>query len=271
MTKSEKVLYIGDNSIRKVNLTNLYVTSLATLSTNVYALSMDSNEVYLIAGNAQAIYLITISSGSSLLLAGAYGSSGLVDGTLSNARFTYVNGIKTDSQNNIYISDSSHSVRFLSSTTTSVSTFFGTTTSGFADGSGSSATANIPADVLVNSDGSVLFTSDKNGHTLRQIACATGWNMYYGQCVAPPTSSPTSAIQYVSNIQVNTYSGTTGSAGSADGSVSTATFNGPHALCYDPNSNSLFNLDFGSGKIRKISISLRTVSTIAGGNFLLFI
>ena len=140
--------------------------------------------------------------------------------------------------------------------------------------------------------GSSIFVGDLSNNLVRKITCSTGFVLSNGNCTQitfvptqqptlqptklptqqptqlptqQPTSSPTSAVQYISNMQTTLYTGTKNYPGHDDGSIVIATFSGPHGLCYDPNSQSLYCIDFDTALIRKINLLTETVSTIATG------
>ena len=110
-------------------------------------------------------------------------------------------------------------------------TFSGTGTAGSADGPVSSATFSGPKSVLVDGQGTV-YVSDSTNNKVRKIIGGV-----------------------VSSIG-------TGTAGTADGASSSATFNGPRGLALDPATNNVWVSDSGN-KIRLIYPN-GTVTTVAG-------
>ncbi|MEO6773448.1 MAG: hypothetical protein ABI467_10575 [Kofleriaceae bacterium] len=101
------------------------------------------------------------------------------------------------------------------------------------NGKGAGATFNVPWDLVVASDGSLIVT-DWGDHTLRRVAM---------------------------DGTVTTYAGTAGVAGHADGPLATATFNNPKGLTKDA-SGAIYVSDSTNHTIRKISNGM--VTTIAG-------
>ena len=112
-------------------------------------------------------------SGTMRLLAGSGGGYGSVDGIGTNARFYRPVEIVSDGIN-LYIADSgNHTIRKIVIATGEVSTLAGSPCEiGSADGIGTAASFNFPEDITT--DGSYLFLSDLNNHTIRKIVIQTG-------------------------------------------------------------------------------------------------
>lgn len=107
-------------------------------------------------------------------------------------------------------------------------------TEGTADGPGLFARFKSPFGIALATDGA-LFVSDMGSHTIRRI-------------------SPSG--------EVSTVAGKTGEAGLVDGSLSSARFNYPAGLAFDPAGN-LYVADSGNRVVRMISPS-GIVGTVAG-------
>ncbi|HEY5994054.1 MAG TPA: hypothetical protein VIU46_05575 [Gallionellaceae bacterium] len=116
-----------------------------------------------------------------------------------------------------------------------VSTFSGTANPG-ADGTGAAARFNNPYSTV--SDGTNLYVADANNHTIRKVVISTG--------------------------TISTLAGKAGVAGAADGSGSAATFNNPAGITIDSTNSILYVSDTGNNKIRSISISSGTVTSLTG-------
>jgi hypothetical protein len=111
--------------------------------------------------------------------------------------------------------------------------------SGNADGIGSSARFNVPC--ALSTDGANLYIADANNHTIRKLELLNG--------------------------RVTTIAGLAGSPGSADGIGESARFKMPWGIAFYK--GNLYIADSGNKTIRKLVLSTREVSTIAGspGNY----
>ena len=184
----------------------------------------------------------SITTASSLLISSLAGSQGFgtEDGTGSAAAFNTPNG-SVVYNNNLYVADFvNHTIRQIVIATGVVTTLAGSPgVSGSADGTGSAARFNGPTDIA--SDGSgLLFVTDQNNNTIRQIVAATG--------------------------AVTTLAGdATQAAGTADGTGSNARFNLPFGIsCCGGAPSALYVTDSGSHTIREIVVSSGVVTTPVG-------
>ena len=121
----------------------------------------------------------------------------------------------------------------LSAITTAVTTFAGSGTAGYADGSGVSAQFNNPQGVTVNAAGSV-YVSDSFNNNIRLVTAAGA---------------------------VSTFAGS-GTIGNANGIGTAAQFYAPKGSVFDSQGN-LYVADFGNNVIRKITPA-GVSSTFAG-------
>ncbi len=160
------------------------------------------------------------------------------DGLVSTAAGTppilnYPSGIALDPNNGyLYVADSNNNRIRRFGTDGSAVTVAGDGVAGFANGPGTTARFNFPRGIAVlNGD---VYVADSFNHRVRKI-------------------DPDGMVTTVAG---------TGSQGSANGPVGTATFNNPFGLAIDGGGN-LYVSDSGSNKIRKISTD-GTVSTLAG-------
>ena len=92
--------------------------------------------------------------------------SGSADGTNSDARFYYADGLALDADENLIVADTgNHLIRYVARTGTNwaVQTIAGSAgVSGDVDGAGPEARFNSPHGVAVASDGSILVTDGSN-------------------------------------------------------------------------------------------------------------
>ncbi|MCB1189670.1 MAG: hypothetical protein KDK90_04510 [Leptospiraceae bacterium] len=252
---SSGVIYVTDSKNHKIkkisNETDVTVVAdtnsgTSTALSNPEGICIDSStgDVYVAntgssSTTANNILKIT-SDGTTSLYAGPSSTSGerkTVDGTLTASYFNKPEGIFFDSKNSIlYVGEANgNTVRKVISS--GASTFAGSTSnvSGFQDGTGTSALFNSVKGVVTDSSGNI-FVSDSGNNVIRKI-----------------TSSGT----------VTTFAGSkAGTSGSADGTGTEATFNGPYGLAIDSSDN-IYVADGSNNLIRKIT-SAGVVTTIAG-------
>ena len=167
--------------------------------------------------------------------AGGFTESGSTDGVGTDARFYSPFGGTTDSGGNLFIAEfGNHTIRKITSAA-SASNFAGTAgSSGSANGTGSAARFNNPVGVVSGPAG-ILYVADSGNHTIRKIT-STG--------------------------VVNTFAGSPGLTGWANGTSTAARFNQPQGLAIDSSGN-VYVADYGNHIIRKIT-SAGSVTTLAG-------
>ncbi len=223
-------------------------------------------------------------------LAGSVLTSGTVDGPAATALFGDPTGLALDAGGNIYIADNQdHTIRFLSAAGV-VSTLAGRAGQpGTADGTGTNAYFNSPTGIVLAPNG-LLYVTDTGNNTIRCVTTSgvvttlVGPPGEYGITNANGSSAPfnsplgiavdSSGVLYVADSgshdirKVTTAGVTTVFAGSrdvwgtADGTGTTAQFNGPVGLAFDSTGN-LFVSDSANHTIRKITTN-GVVTTWAG-------
>ena len=160
---------------------------------------------------------------------------GDAEGNGLSAKFNNPRDIEFDGNEHLYVADLvNQKIRKININSGNVTTVAGTT-KGFADGAALSAQFNDPIGMTMGSDGN-LYIAENQGHRIRCLNLTT--NM------------------------VSTLAGS-GRAGKDNGIGMNATFNMPTGLCADGNGN-LYVTDYNSHLIRKIVISTREVTTLAG-------
>jgi len=255
-------VYVADtlnNTIRKVTADGV-VTTLAGLAG--YGGSADGtgkdarfgNPSGVAVDNAGYIYVAdAINSairrvtpgGIVTTLAGLPGASGGDDGTNSQARFVYPQGVAVDNAGNLYVADTlGYTIRKVTPVGTNwvVTTLAGhfdqyTDNFGILNGVGTNAYFNLPASVAVDNKGNV-YVADTLNHIIRKITPAR---------------------------VVTTLAGLAGVAGSADGTKTTARFNAPTGVAVDSAGN-VFVADTYNNTIRKVTPAgvVTTVGGLAG-------
>lgn len=169
------------------------------------------------------------------MVAGKPSGHGYVDGSLSASRFSFPTGMRFDAAGNLYVVDMRNSVIRRIDRNGTVATIAGTVgQTGGTDGRGAAARFNYPTDIAVDAAG-VVYVADAGNNTIRKI---------------------------LQDGTVTTWAGAVGQAGSDNGSVSKARFNGPNGLAFDAQGN-LYVVDSWNCTIRKITPT-GMVSTIAG-------
>lgn len=177
-------------------------------------------------------------------IAGRAGQFGVVDGSGGVARFNFPGPLVADGAGNLYVADGfGHTIRKLTPTGTNwvVSTIAGRAgVRGTADGAGSAARFDEPGIAAIDSAGN-LFVADFRSHIVRKL-----------------TPSGTDWV-------VTTVAGLGGSAGSANGTNSTARFNIPSGAAIDSAGN-LYVSDGFNRLIRKMTLTGTNwvVTTFAG-------
>jgi len=244
-----------------------------------------SGNVYVVDSYNNQIRKIT-PAGVVSTLAGST-TQGNTDGTGSKASFYLPIGVAVDSNGNVYVADSgNHLIRKITPAGV-VSTLAGSTTFGYADGTGSKASFNYPSGVAVDSNGNV-YVADNNNNEIRKItpagvvstlAGSTAQGNADGTGSAASFNSPTDvtvdsngnvyvvdqfnyAIRKITPAGVvSTLAGST-TAGSSDGTGSAASFNAPTGVAVDDSGN-LYVADTYNHENRKITPA-GVVSTLAG-------
>ena len=223
-------------------------------------------------------------------LAGLAGTPGSADGSMTDARFDRPAGVALDSAGNVYVADTfNHTIRKISATGT-VTTLAGTAgVAGNTDGQGTAARFDHPIAVTTDPAGNV-YVADLSNHAIRKInpsgfvttlaGLPGGYGSADGTGVAARFSGPNNvAVDAVGNVYVadvnnNTirkitpsgdvaaFVGTTGVAGSTDGTGASAQFAGPAGVTVDSMGN-IYVADTGNHTIRKVTPA-GAVTTLAG-------
>lgn len=233
-------------------------------------------------------------------IAGVPGHTGAADGTNQNALFYQPVGIAADVPGNLYICDyNNNTIRKISRSGTNwmVSTIAGSATApivlGGRDGLGTNALFYGPSGITVDS-ATNLYVTDSQNNLIRKISLVgnsfftltvagsqfgngfydgTGTNANFDDpqgiltdntnlYVADFLNSVIRKISSAGEVTTIAGSGPLNSTGSADGTGSSARFNGPASVAMDGSGN-LYVADGGNSLIRKITSS-GVVNVFAG-------
>lgn len=175
-------------------------------------------------------------AGTTTTFAGT-GSNGYTDGAANVAEFRLATGVTKDAAGNLFVADrDNYCIRKITPAGV-VSTFAGSGTPGFVDGTGTAAKFNLPFGITIDASGN-LYVGEINNNSIRKITPAG--------VVTTLAGNP------------NGYSGT------QDGYGSSARFNSPVGLTTDAAGN-LYVADFNNHRIRKVTPA-GLVTTLAGNS-----
>lgn len=200
-----------------------------------FSITTDGKDLYVADTNNNTIRKIDGTTGMVTTFAGIAGAMGTNNGTGTQARFNHPEGIASDGTS-LYVADTgNNTIRKIVISTQAVTTLAGVGGSqGKADGTGTLARFNYPTGITT--DGTNLFVADMSNHTIRKIV--------------------------ISSDEVTTLAGVAGTAGSSDGTGTSAYFNCPYGVTTD--GTTVYVADTNNNMIRQIAISTAQVTTLAG-------
>lgn len=180
-------LYVSDNSahtIRKITPAGVVTTfagadgsagssdgtGSAARFNQPWGLASDAaGNIYVADWRNHTIRKIT-PAGVVTTVAGTAGASGYVDGTGAVVRFDGPTGVSVDAAGNLYVSETTHTIRRITPAGT-VTTLAGNRTPGSADGTGTAARFASPGGLVALSDGTV-YVADTDNSLIRKISPA---------------------------------------------------------------------------------------------------
>jgi len=242
-------VYVADFANQRIRRIEVLGTEVATLAGNgtpaivegtgqfasfnvPNGVAVDSaGNMYVADHNNHKIRKITPSGVVSTLAGSGFGT--FADGTGISASFNNPNGLCVDSSGNVYVADKFNQRIRKITPTGQVSTLAGSGNATFADGTGASASFNVPAGTAVDSSGNV-YVADASNNRIRKIT-STGI--------------------------VSTLAGS-GAGSFADGTGTNASFWSPYGLGVDSSGN-VYVADTFNHRIRKITPT-GVVTTLAG-------
>ena len=198
-----------------------------------YGLAISGTSLYVVDYMNHAIRVFHTGTKDVTTLAGNKGTYGSTDGTGTLAKFSYPLGAAI-SGTSLYVAEyNNNAIRVVHTGTTEVTTLVGGTV-GTADGTGTSAQFSRPSGLAIS--GTSLYVADYNNHAIRVVDTGTK--------------------------EVTTVAGQKGTAGTADGTGTSAQFNAPADLAIS--GTSLYVAETDNYAIRVVDTDTKEVTTVAG-------
>jgi trimeric autotransporter adhesin len=257
-----------------------------------------ANNIYIADTQNLRIRKVTVSTGIITTVAGigkcCYSGDG---GPATSAEIGEATGVALDSANNIYFGDpETNRVRKVTASTGIISTVTGNGTYGFSGDGGAATSAELefPGEVAFDSAGNV-YIPDANNYRVRKVTVSTGIistvagngmygysgdggaaisaelyepmgvafdsaaNIYIGDTSNNRIRKVTATTGVISTVAGN---GTRGYSGDG-GAATSAELGQPRGLAVDSAGN-IYIADVDNSRIRKITASTGTISTVAG-------
>jgi trimeric autotransporter adhesin len=237
-------LYIADRTyIRMVSKSSGIISLVATgMFINLHGIALDaSGNLYLTDADHNRVHMVSKSSGIITTVAGtgvgAYSGDG---GPATNATLNNPRSVTVDASGNLYIADAGNNrIRMVTKSSGTITTVAGSGTFGYSwDGiRATSAALYHPSGVAICASGN-LYIADAWNNRIRMVSKSSG------------------IITTVAGNGVGAYSGDGGPA-------TNATLNNPRSVTVDASGN-LYIADAGNNRIRMVTKSSGTITTVAG-------
>jgi sugar lactone lactonase YvrE len=253
----------GSNRIRKVNISDGKINTVAGTGTSGYLLAEDggpatsaklsaptkvaldsSGNIYIADANNNRIRKVNASDGNISTVAGDGSASSGGDGNLATAAQVYgPYGVFVDASGNIFIAEKNGMrVRKVRASDSKIETVAGTGVGGYTlaedGGPATSAKLNNPSGVFVDVSGTI-YIADVFNNRIRKVEA---------------TTNTISTVAGCSNVGL--YGG--------DGNLATSAFlNMPYDVSVDSSGN-IFIADMSNYRIRKVDATTGNISTLAG-------
>lgn len=280
--------------IKSIILISAYFASKINAQHVVSTFNSNLNYPYKICGDDSGNIYVTDynrivkfdQNGNSITIAGST-STGSTNANGTNATFNLPSGIIRDKNGNFYVADQNNNIIRKINRNNDVTTFAGTGSGGFNDGTVSTCKFYGPTDLCMDKNKNI-YIADRVYHLIRKIDTlgnvttiagngtsgntnGLGTNAQFsgpsgicvnenGQIIIADTDNNLIRLIETSGY-VTTLAGT-GANGSEDGLGSSASFSRPTGICVDK-FNNVYVTDYDSKIIRKINV-VREVTTIAG-------
>ncbi len=168
----------------------------------------------------------TVTSGGVVTTLAGDGTIGYVDGSLADARFYAPQSLVTDAAGNVYVADFSNNIIRKITPAGVVSTFAGSGSADYTDGTGVAASFNNPRGLVIDAAGTNMYVADRGNNLIRKIVIATG---------AVTTLAGSRTASYVDNL-----------------TPTTAAFNKPSGIAMNA-AGELFVADAQNYSVRKVT------------------
>lgn len=267
-----------------------------------YGITVDSNDNIYVADTENNLIRLINQAGLVSTVAGTYVTNeesqcppDPLNGLGTFSAFCHPLGVTADSNNNLYVADSSFNLIRLITVASGylVTTVAGNNNIDLVNGCGTYASFYYPSTVAISDSGEFLYIADSNHNAIRVIDVASSLVTTLAGSSASASGSSNglgtyasfyypfgmsdidlSNLVYVADTKnnlirlvtssglVSTFAG--GSNGSANGLGTFAQFNQPHGNALNPVTGNLIVIDTDNFLIRQVNVITSEVTTVAG-------